>query len=64
MNFLIYFSLLNIEKETILPLKQEVEFLDDRFSYIKYQIEGAKKKYLYDMKRIEEKMDKLNIMRK
>lgn len=55
---------MNIEKETILPLKQEVEFLDDRFSYIKYQIEGAKKKYLYDMKRIEEKMDKLNIMRK
>ena len=49
--------------ETIIPLKQEMEFLDDRFSYIKYQIEGAKKKYLYDMKRIEE-MDKLNSMRK
>lgn len=56
--------MIGINIETILPLRQEVEFLDDRFSHVKYQIEGAKKKYLYDMKRIEEKMDKLNGMRK
>lgn len=54
----------NVKIETIIPIKQEIEFLDDRFSQIKYQIEGSKKKYLYDMKRIEEKMDKLNLMHK
>lgn len=33
--------------------------MEDRFTTTKHEIEGAKKKYLYDMKRIEEKMEKL-----
>ncbi|KAL4460022.1 hypothetical protein ABPG74_003548 [Tetrahymena malaccensis] len=44
-------------------IKQEVTFLEDRFFSLKNQIHGTKKKYLVDVRKIEDRLEKLMIMK-
>jgi len=36
-----------------------MDLVYERYINLKYQIEGAKKKYLFDMRKIEDKMEKI-----
>lgn len=43
--------------------KQETTFLEDRFFSLKNQVHGTKKKYLVDVRKIEDRLEKLTIMK-
>jgi len=45
-------------------LLDEMEIAGETYTSLKYQIEGAKKKYFFDMRRIEEKMETVLKIRK
>lgn len=63
--FLIYKTKLkqgdkNVElSEEVNKLKEEYEIIREKHSHLKHQISGAKKKYFFDMRKIEDKMDRL-----
>jgi len=40
-------------------IKEEMDIVHDKYISLKYQVEGAKQKYFFDMRKIEDKMDKL-----
>ena len=44
-------------------LKNEINFLEDRLFSLKNQIHGTKKKYLIDVKKIEDRLEKIIIMK-
>jgi len=48
----------------MINLREDMEVINERYLNIKYQIEGAKKKYLFDMRKIEDKMEKLEQIKK
>jgi hypothetical protein len=62
--------------DEINKLREEMEIVNEKYIGLKYQIEGAyrnhfglynslsKKKYFFDMRKIEEKMEKLNQIKK
>ena len=37
-----------------------MDYADEKYLNLKTQIEGSKKKYISDMRKIQEKMEKLN----
>jgi hypothetical protein len=45
-------------------LRDDMDLVYERYINLKYQIEGAKKKYLFDMRKIEDKMEKINQIKK
>ncbi len=44
-------------------LKSEIIYLEDRLFSLKNQIHGTKKKYLIDVKKIEDRLEKMFIMK-
>lgn len=44
-------------------VKQEATFLEDRFFSLKNQVHGTKKKYLIDVRKIEDRLEKLIVMK-
>ena len=56
---------LNCHKQIILKdefqnFRQDMDYADEKYLNLKTQIEGSKKKYISDMRKIQEKMEKLN----
>jgi len=49
----------SLNTEELNKMKDDMDLVFERYINLKYQIEGAKKKYLFDMRKIEDKMEKI-----
>jgi len=50
--------------EEMEQFRKDMEIINDRYTSLKYQVEGVKKKFFFDMRKIEDKMEKLNQIKK
>jgi len=50
--------------EEMEQFRKDMEIINDRYNSLKYQVEGVKKKFFFDMRKIEDKMEKLNQIKK